>query len=77
MQIFHVLEAIIGRLGSDAQPFTQGFLQLLPSVWQQAEGQQLVRMQVQPCNQQHEPSTTCQLHPMGRVNLSQCSACLG
>ena len=46
LQIFHVLAAIIERLGADVQPFTSGFLQLLPTVWQQAEGQQLVQMQV-------------------------------
>ena len=46
MQIFHVLAAIIERLGSDVQPYTAGFLQLLPSVWQQAEGMPLVRLQV-------------------------------
>ena len=46
LQIFHVLAAIIERLGADVQPFTSGFLQLLPTVWQQAEGQQMVQMQV-------------------------------
>ena len=46
MQTFHVLAAIIERLGADVQPYTSGFLQLLPTVWQQAEGQQLVQMQV-------------------------------
>ena len=44
-QIFHVLTAIIERLGAEVQPFAAGFLQLLPSVWQQAEGQPMVRMQ--------------------------------
>ena len=48
MQIFHVLTAIIERLGVEVQPFTGGFLQLLPLVWQQAEDQPLVRMQAGP-----------------------------
>ena len=46
VQIFHVLAAIIERLGSDVQPYTAGFLSLLPAVWQQAEGMPLVRLQV-------------------------------
>ena len=44
----HVLTAIIERLGAEVQPFTGGFLQLLPEVWQQAERQPLVRMQACP-----------------------------
>ena len=48
LQVFHVLTAIIDRLGAEVQPFTSGFLQLLPTVWQQADGQPLVRMQARP-----------------------------
>ena len=40
------MNLIIGRLGDSVKPFAEGLLQLLPEVWQDAEGQSLLRIQV-------------------------------
>ncbi|KAI8476158.1 MAG: armadillo-type protein [Monoraphidium minutum] len=44
--VFSLLNLIIERLGPDVRPFCDGILQLLPRVWQAAEGQSLLRIQV-------------------------------
>ena len=46
LQVFNLFNLIIERLGEDAKPYGPGILQLLPAVWQQAEGQSLLRIQV-------------------------------
>ena len=46
MQVFNLFNLIIERLGDDVKPYAPGILQLLPAVWQQAEGQSLLRIQV-------------------------------
>ncbi|CAL8468538.1 g8078 [Coccomyxa elongata] len=46
LQVFHVFNMIIERLADGVRPFAEGILQLLPSVWQRAEGQSLLRIQV-------------------------------
>ena len=46
LQVFNLFNLIIERLGDDAKPYGPGILQLLPAVWQQAEGQSLLRIQV-------------------------------
>ncbi len=48
LQVFNLFNLIIERLGEDAKPYGPGILQLLPAVWQQAEGQSLLRIQVIP-----------------------------
>lgn len=40
------MNLIIDRLGDSVKPFAEGLLRLLPSVWQDAEGQSLLRIQV-------------------------------
>ena len=47
MQIFGLMNLIIDRLGDSVKPFAEGLLRLLPGVWQDAEGQSLLRIQVQ------------------------------
>ena len=46
MQIFGLMNLIIDRLGDSVKPFAEGLLRLLPGVWQDAEGQSLLRIQV-------------------------------
>ncbi|KAL3150483.1 hypothetical protein ABBQ32_000305 [Trebouxia sp. C0010 RCD-2024] len=46
LQIFGLMNLIIDRLGDSVKPFAEGLLRLLPSVWQDAEGQSLLRIQV-------------------------------
>ena len=46
LQVFNLFNLIIERLGDDVRPYGPGILQLLPAVWQQAEGQSLLRIQV-------------------------------
>ena len=46
LQIFGLMNLIIDRLGDSIKPFAEGLLQLLPEVWQDAEGQSLLRIQV-------------------------------
>ncbi len=46
MQVFSLLNLIIQRLGEDIRPFVEAILPLLPEVWQEAEGQSLLRIQV-------------------------------
>ena len=46
MQVFNLFNLIIERLADDVKPYASGILQLLPAVWQQAEGQSLLRIQV-------------------------------
>lgn len=45
-QVFSLLNLLIERLGPDVRPFCDAILQLLPRVWQAAEGQSLLRIQV-------------------------------
>lgn len=47
VQIFGLMNLIIDRLGDSVKPFAEGLLRLLPGVWQDAEGQSLLRIQVQ------------------------------
>ena len=53
LQIFGLMNLIIDRLGDSVKPFAEGLLRLLPEVWQDAEGQSLLRIQVtlaqRPC----------------------------
>ena len=46
LQIFGLMNLIIDRLGDSVKPFAEGLLRLLPEVWQDAEGQSLLRIQV-------------------------------
>ncbi len=46
LQVFHVFNMIVEQLAEGIRPFAEGILQLLPSVWQQAEGQSLLKIQV-------------------------------
>ncbi|KAL3137934.1 hypothetical protein ABBQ38_005181 [Trebouxia sp. C0009 RCD-2024] len=46
LQIFGLMNLIIDRLGDSVKPYAEGLLRLLPSVWQDAEGQSLLRIQV-------------------------------
>ncbi len=46
MQIFGLMNLIIDRLGDSVKPFAEGLLRLLPEIWQDAEGQSLLRIQV-------------------------------
>lgn len=40
-----MINLIIDRLGVSIKPYASGLLQLLPSVWERAEGQSLLRIQ--------------------------------
>ena len=40
------MNLIIDRLGDSVKPFAEGLLRLLPEIWQDAEGQSLLRIQV-------------------------------
>lgn len=46
VQIFGLMNLIIDRLGDSVKPFASGLLALFPQVWQDAEGQSLLRIQV-------------------------------
>ncbi|KAL4857594.1 Importin-11 [Chlorella vulgaris] len=46
LAVFSLLDLIVDRLSEGVKPYAPGLLALLPSVWQQAEGQSLLRMQV-------------------------------
>ncbi|DBA79077.1 hypothetical protein WJX77_002150 [Trebouxia sp. C0004] len=46
LQIFGLMNLIIDRLGDSVKPFAEGLLRLLPEIWQDAEGQSLLRIQV-------------------------------
>ena len=46
LQVFHVFNMIIERLADGIRPYADGIMQLLPSIWQEAEGQSLLRIQV-------------------------------
>ena len=43
---FSLLDLVVDRLAEGVRPYAPGLLALLPSVWQQAEGQSLLRIQV-------------------------------
>lgn len=63
MQTFGLMNLIIDRLGDSVKPFAEGLLRLLPGVWQDAEGQSLLRIQVtaalsRPPPPLHPPPTT-------------------
>ncbi|GBF94095.1 hypothetical protein Rsub_07082 [Raphidocelis subcapitata] len=45
-QVFSLLNLIVERLGPDVKPFCPVILQLMPRVWEAAEGQSLLRIQV-------------------------------
>lgn len=53
VQIFGLMNLIIDRLGDSVKPFAEGLLRLLPGVWQDAEGQSLLRIQVTPAQPPH------------------------
>jgi hypothetical protein len=53
LQAFNLINLIIDRLGVSIRPYAPGLLQLLPAVWERAEGQSLLRIQVGPCRQEH------------------------
>ena len=61
LQVFNLFNLIIERLGDDAKPYGPGILQLLPAVWQQAEGQSLLRIQVWD---QHQLSMSALISPL-------------
>lgn len=46
LEIFALINLIIDRLGDKAAAFAPGLLQLIPAVWQGAEAQSLLRIQV-------------------------------
>lgn len=45
-QIFGLMNLIIDRLGDSVKPFASGLLGLFPQIWQDAEEQSLLRIQV-------------------------------
>lgn len=45
-QVFGLMNLIIERLGEDITPHVQGLLPLLPQIWQEANDQSLLRIQV-------------------------------
>jgi hypothetical protein len=47
--VFNLFNLVIERLADGVRPFAGGILRLLPSVWHQAEGQSLLRIQARPC----------------------------
>ena len=52
------MNLIIDRLGDSIKPFAEGLLQLLPEVWQDAEGQSLLRIQVSLASRQLQSFST-------------------
>jgi hypothetical protein len=52
LAVFSLLDLIVDRLSEGVKPYAPGLLALLPSVWQQAEGQSLLRMQVSGAGRQ-------------------------
>lgn len=46
LQAFNLMSVIIERLADEVKPYADGLLALLPAVWQEAEGQSLLRIQV-------------------------------
>lgn len=44
-QAFSLFNEIIERLAEGIRPYAEAILQLLPAVWQRAEGQPLLRIQ--------------------------------
>lgn len=46
VKIFSLISLIIDRLGPGAAAFSPGLLSLLPSIWEAAEGQSLLRIQI-------------------------------
>jgi len=46
VEIFSLISLIIDRLGPSAATFSSGLLSLLPSIWEAAEGQSLLRIQI-------------------------------
>ena len=57
MQAFSLFSIIIDRLQDEVRPFAGGILHLLPEVWSDAEGQSLMRIQVQAPLGSFAPST--------------------
>lgn len=47
-QAFSLFNEIIERLAEGIRPYAEAILQLLPAVWQRAEGQPLLRIQARP-----------------------------
>ena len=46
LSAFSLLDLVVDRLADGVRPYAPGLLSLLPSVWQQAERQSLLRIQV-------------------------------
>lgn len=46
LEAFRLVGAVINRLGPSVAPFVPGLLTLLPMVWQEGEGQSLLRIQI-------------------------------
>ena len=47
LQAFSLFSLIIDRLQEEVRPFVAGIMQLLPELWSDADGQPLMRIQVQ------------------------------
>lgn len=62
LQIFGLMNLIIDRLGDSIKPFANGLLGLFPQVWQDAEGQSLLRIQV--CDKQ-----TCVIRLANKISI--------
>ncbi|GMH34265.1 hypothetical protein BSKO_02099 [Bryopsis sp. KO-2023] len=46
IKVFGLVNVIVERMGDEVKPLAGGLVQLLPRVWNQGEGQSLLRMQV-------------------------------
>lgn len=52
LQVFNLVSLVIDRLGEKILPCTQSLISFLPQVWQESEGQSLLRIQVMVALQQ-------------------------
>lgn len=62
------MNLIIDRLGDSVKPFASGLLGLFPQVWQDAEGQSLLRIQV--CAKQ-----TCVIRRANKTSIVIVNSC--
>lgn len=83
---FSLLDLVVDRLADGVRPYAPGLLALLPSVWQQAEGQSLLRIQVggrcaglprRPAMRRHPSGACTQRSPADKPPLFILLLCLG
>lgn len=80
VQAFNLVNIIIDRLADEVKPYAEGLLQLLPAVWQVAEGQSLLRIQVPvvlTCTASPVPSTIDPTQPVGCFPVRFFQSCAG